>query len=321
MYCNDCGEKIKDDAEYCPNCGAKIYRDGVKNVDLSEETTKSNMSSKKKREWLKKLTIIGSIVIIVLNIFFVARNISDRELLNNRKKEVEVVETVEKVESEQVDNQVTSDIADADNTTEILDVDEINIGDYITFGRYWGEAIEWRVLTKEINSSTGDKGILLVSRYVLECLPYNYEDEVPNLTWETCDLRRWLNYDFYDEAFNEDEKKQIMTVENDNPDSCFYDEMLEGKGGNATKDNVFLLSYVEVQNYFFDNNDRLCSPTNRVMAKYGTSDENNHYFWWLRSPGVGQGYALHVYYYGQLDYSPVDRDKMGVRPALWIHID
>lgn len=67
---------------------------------------------------------------------------------------------------------------------------------YIKFGHYeqdndasnGKEAIEWEVLGYE------DGELLLISRYILDAVPYNYE--WTDVTWETCALRKWLNDDF-----------------------------------------------------------------------------------------------------------------------------
>ena len=41
MYCNNCGEEIKDGAEYCPNCGTKVSNAG-KHGNVSFSSSKSN---------------------------------------------------------------------------------------------------------------------------------------------------------------------------------------------------------------------------------------------------------------------------------------
>ena len=64
--------------------------------------------------------------------------------------------------------------------------------EYIVFGSYvqggYGEnikPIEWEVLGEDEN------GILVVSRYILDCQPYNKSPS--HVTWKTCTLRKWLN--------------------------------------------------------------------------------------------------------------------------------
>ena len=65
--------------------------------------------------------------------------------------------------------------------------------EYIVFGSYeqdgnkknGKEPIEWEVLGEDEN------GILVVSRYILDCQPYNKSPS--HVTWKTCTLRKWLN--------------------------------------------------------------------------------------------------------------------------------
>ena len=130
-------------------------------------------------------------------------------------------------------------------------------GDLVEFGRYdqdadsenGPEAVRWRVLSVEEGRS------LAVSEYGLDARPYNDSDET--ISWENCSLRKWLNEDFYQAAFNEDESKLIILtdVRNDyNPDFRI-------PGGNDTEDKIFLLSIAEVQSYFPDNKDSMCHLT------------------------------------------------------------
>ncbi len=66
------------------------------------------------------------------------------------------------------------------------------------------EPIEWYVLDVK------DDKALLLSKYVLENMPYHkYEEEI---TWKNCTLREWLNGTFYENAFNAEEKQRIATT-------------------------------------------------------------------------------------------------------------
>ena len=122
------------------------------------------------------------------------------------------------------------------------------VGEYVEFGRYeidgdesnGAEPIEWEVLEIDANRA------LLISRYVLDCKPYN--EEMEDVTWESCSLRKWLNEDFYDMAFTEDEKACIPTVTLTNPDDTF--EATSGVGGKDTKDKVFILSTDDIRKYY-----------------------------------------------------------------------
>ena len=64
-----------------------------------------------------------------------------------------------------------------------------------------------------------DNMALLISRYAIDCQPYN--TEYKNVTWETCSLRKWLNEAFYNKAFTSEEKAKIILseVKNDSDNS------------------------------------------------------------------------------------------------------
>jgi hypothetical protein len=113
-------------------------------------------------------------------------------------------------------------------------VDAPAVGDIIQFGGY-----DWQVL--EVKGSTA----LLLSKDILELRLYNDEDE--DVTWEICDLRKYLNGNFYN-SFSEDDRVQIMEAKIENKDNQWYDT----KGGETTNDYIFLLSLEEVVKYFGD---------------------------------------------------------------------
>ena len=57
-----------------------------------------------------------------------------------------------------------------------------------------------------------------------------------DISWQDCDLREWLNHEFYNAAFSASEKQLIKTTHcTDN-----------GKGCPDTEDKVFLLSVAEI---------------------------------------------------------------------------
>ena len=121
---------------------------------------------------------------------------------------------------------------------------EYKIGEAIEFGNYpqdkdgTEKPIEWIVMKNEGNQ------VLLLSKYVLDAKPY-YE-EVEEVTWETSDIRQWLNNEFYTTAFNKAEKAKIQTSLIKNEDNSENGT----SGGNDTEDKVFLLSEKEAETLF-----------------------------------------------------------------------
>ena len=94
--------------------------------------------------------------------------------------------------------------------------------------------------------------------------------------------------------------------------------------GNATQDQVFLLSIAEVNKYFSSDSARQCKPTDYAVANgaYVYSSNGTCCWWWLRSPGHSQDIAAGVYHGGDVDATGdhVRRDYSAVRPALWIDL-
>ena len=143
-----------------------------------------------------------------------------------------------------------------------------------------------------------------------------YHHEKENITWEDCDLRKWLNRDFLKSAFSNEESERILVSELKNDNNPRY----PGKtGGNATKDRIFCLSIAEALHYFSSDKDRQCRPT-AYARKHGADVYNDCCYWWLRSPGYDQGSAALVYAGGALGLGGlgVHIDDDVVRPALRI---
>ena len=142
-------------------------------------------------------------------------------------------------------------------------------GDIIEFGRYpqnnsdTKEPIKWLVLAVSGNEA------LIISQYGLDCKQLH--SEYVNITWENCDLRKWLNNDFLKEAFTEDEIGMIKPIK--------LSELM-----NDDKDRVFCLSVEEAKakEYFDDDKARQCQPTS-LAKKHGVHAEDGYCGWLLRS--------------------------------------
>ena len=161
--------------------------------------------------------------------------------------------------------------------------------------------------------------ILVISKEALDCKPYN--TSYTDVTWETCTLRKWLNNDFINAAFSADERTMIPTVTvsaDKNPD-------YSTNPGNATQDQVFLLSITEVNKYFSSDSARQCKPTDYAVAvANGAWGSGNFCWWWLRSPGDTQLTAATVSSDGDVfvdGFYVIFVDLVAVRPALWIDLN
>ena len=170
------------------------------------------------------------------------------------------------------------------------------------------EPIKWRVLHYE-NSEA-----FLLADAILDSQPYHSENE--EIDWEKSSIRAWLNNEFINKAFSNEENKAINTVELINKDNSKYGT----QGGKNTSDKLFLLSLSEVDETeeskeygFWDKKTRKCKNDN-------FSEET--YFWWLRSPGNSSHDAAGVYYYGWVfGYGyDVQESAGGIRPALYLNL-
>lgn len=194
---------------------------------------------------------------------------------------------------------------------------EYKVGETIEFGNYLQDKdgtekpIEWIVMKKEGNQ------VLLLSKYVLDAKPYN--EELEEVTWETSDIRQWLNNEFYTTAFNKAEKAKIQTSLIKNEDNSEYGT----SGENDTEDKVFLLSKKEAKTLFSNNEEKIAKATEYAEKSGVYVNEEKVAGWWLRSPGDNSDSAAVVYSYGwgyRYGYDVYYSYGGGVRPALHLNL-
>ncbi len=191
---------------------------------------------------------------------------------------------------------------------------EAGVGDTFLFGEYeqdgnlenGPEPIEWIVLRNKDNT------LYAISKYGLE--NKSYHDTKEPITWEECSLRKWLNGEFYDVAFSNEEKAMVLETELQNVNNPYYNT----NGGNDTVDKVFLLSYNEFEPKAFAYQN--CTPT-VYGEKQGIRIDDKIAIqckWWLRTPGIQDTTAT----FGALNLGaqsigiPVDYDGAAVRPCI-----
>ena len=159
----------------------------------------------------------------------------------------------------------------------------------------------WLVLDRQ------EDQILVISRDILEHHAYHNTPE--RTTWETCDLRRYLNREWLSRELSDAEQRVVVGTSVKNPSNPKYGIA----GGNSTFDKVFLLSLQEAEYYF--------SATPALLA--ARSQESDEIAWWyLRSPGEAGDVAASVSSGGLIDYhgtaESVTDPTGGIRPAMWI---
>jgi len=202
-----------------------------------------------------------------------------------------------------------------------ISIDNIKIGSIIEFGNYPYDKkrsiapIKWKVLDIKNNKA------LLLTDEAIDCKQF-HEQCLSYTSWERSTLRKWLNSNFYNKAFSEEEKKYIEVTDV----IAYKNPKYETYQGINTKDWVFLLSIQEAERYFKNNEERTCAVTEYAVkngvCRFITNRKETSY-WWLRSPGSSSHYASGVFSDGTLSYSGdfVDNSYRAVRPALWINLN
>jgi len=188
----------------------------------------------------------------------------------------------------------------------------VSKGDSVSFGRH-----EWRVL----DVSGGNA--LMLTEHVIE--QRAYDQEAKSVTWEQCSLRKYLNNEFFSDAFGPAEQGRILPTHLENEDNQWFGIT----GGNDTTDRIFLLSLAEVVSFFGDSGQlRDRNPKSKYfindqyrMARIAKLDGATSW-WWLRSPGLFGSNAAQVYTGGSIHVCGhrVGNVYGGVRPALVLQL-
>ena len=306
----------------------KIFRgiSGWKDADSRFDTCKKKIEeinakaetdriTKAKTAKILKIAIPAACICIVFIVILVTAIIPNGKYNNamtliEEGKYVEAYETLSALDGYKDSSDKMREIY-AEYTKEQLGNAEV--GDTIKFGYYeqdndetnGKEEIEWFVLEKQQGK------VLVVSRYGLDCQPYN--DIYENVTWESCTLRKWMNEEFLEAAFDNNQQNQLVETSLKNKSNREY----ETDGGRNTTDKVFLLSIDEAEEYLSSEDEKFCKPTENV---------SDGCFWWLRSYRSDECEAVcGSNYVGNDDLCDYVYDDItlsnAVRPAMWINIE
>ena len=160
------------------------------------------------------------------------------------------------------------------------------------------EPLSWYVLEER-----GDGSKLLLCERCISRLPFNETWE--KVEWADCDLCSWLNGEFLEGAFSEEERGRIVA--------------------NDDGDTVFALSVEEAQRFQGDKTDgvgfaNLIGRPSAKVAVDGGHDaaDTDGVLWWLRSNGNDTLHAALVTADGTVraNGTRVDDAGVAVRPAL-----
>lgn len=258
-------------------------------------------------------------------LYQIAANInlkSDKFTFNHREYEKKMLQLLTTIEID--DKKIKPFSVDEADSAARNPRKTIKTGSIIEFSSY-----KWRVLDTD-----DDAKILVISEDILEMRPYHRSKT--DVTWETCDLRKYLNGEF----LNKLNKEKIIPVVNHNTLNLFT----QTDGGNDTKDSVFIPGLLEVAMYFgkesgiFDGFYRGKGNGKSVstgsMTLFISEDENSKRIardsngkpceWWLRTPGGAKDHAVIISDDGEIQMRGsyvTSGGNIGVRPALWLSRD
>ena len=192
---------------------------------------------------------------------------------------------------------------------------DLDIGDEVIFGKYHGEEIEWLVIGKNFLVDEGKIRVELLSKYALDCKPFN-DDGVSS--WEECSLRKWLNDDFYKDAFSLKEQKQIA-------ENTYFNVF---GGTRFFSDKVYLIDFTWFRMRF---KEAVCEPT-EYAEDQGIDIKDGKCSYWGREvfenfvydSEESFDYPLVYGFDGNIAHHDPDMDKnfeaddIGVRPVICV---
>lgn len=195
-------------------------------------------------------------------------------------------------------------------TMEYSELIDAEVGDMVLYGHYEQdgdesvtEPIEWVVVSKE------DDNLLLMSRYILEEKIFGIDR-----FWESSEIREWLNKEFYNTAFSDNEKANIQRIIT----------------SDKTDDLVFLFSAEEARTFFRANEERMAYITEYLHGQEFRAGLLGRAEWWTRSEATatnGKGVVIvtgdgEVRSAGASPQAPEEYSytDTGVRPVICVNL-
>lgn len=335
VKCPECGkERVSSMAEACPQCGFNVKKhfENIAEIEVASDKVVNEKESVTVSPTKKKSieTILIGFCIVFFGLLTVNMISQQAKTEKFYKAACELYATGEYRQAynmfkELEDYKDASEfVHDLKQEYPILTYYDAEIGDGVYLGKYeqdnnldnGPEPIRWIVLDRS------EDQILVVSQYVLECMAYNAK--FTDVTWETCSLRRWLNNDFLNIAFDNDEQMLIQSTVLYNHDNPTFGT----NGGDNTTDNIFVLSVNEAEKYLMPSYQNYARPSKYVEAE-GVYIEDGYCSQWLRTPGYTNSFVSLISTDGEIHGisdgygghgAGVDGDIGPVRPALWIDL-
>ncbi len=182
-----------------------------------------------------------------------------------------------------------------------------NCGDEIAFGRYPQEKSQKPIPIKWIVLGIDGDRMLVISKACLAIRPYH--EIRKKVSWTKCDLRKWLNVDFLQAAFTDQEQKLIAGVRDD---------------------KVSLLTLKEINTYVTDINMLISRHTEYTCMDNPDESPDSLCSWWLCMPIGSEAKAPYVAGFDP-EYCDCDipqivkycvpvNQMLAVRPTLWLNM-
>ena len=196
----------------------------------------------------------------------------------------------------------------------------------ILFGSYYSNAdkekapLKWDILEKK------DGKLLIITHDIIDVMPFNTNGYDTKSGFEKATIREWLNKDFYNIAFNEEEKKQIQLtlVDNSIESTCESSLVFTPPKWKNTKDKIFLLSRMELNKYYQKTDDRKAKGTEYAKSKKLKEANGGSGCWWLRSykdaSPFPPAFVFWVTWYGDIGEQRYENSFIGIRPVCWIKL-
>ena len=188
---------------------------------------------------------------------------------------------------------------------------------------------DWLVLEKE------DSRALIIKEKISENRRYHHMKT--EITWAECELRSYLNGEYYN-SFNEQDKARIIKTRVTTPTQPWHGT----DGGADTEDYIFIPSVQEAVKYFGGSDDFeirkgwwasmeglwLGNAFGQVLydqynrSRSAQSDGGGENGWLLRSPGRLNVFIMGIGSNGHIGFTGynVDSGHLGIRPAMWVRL-
>ncbi len=187
----------------------------------------------------------------------------------------------------------------------------IEAGDFIYYGVWEGEEIQWRVLDPT-QTSMGTDGMFLLSEYIL-----NNERQFnmgTDNTWVRSTAQIWCDTTFANGSFDTAERAAIMDTNKTDNGGTFYGNWYGSS--TLTNSKAFFLSAEEASTYLASATSSTDLKTELIAKK---KSDGKAWAWWLRSPSgttsvplVNDGGGVRPQTMGQ---------RWGYRPAFNLNTD